>query len=212
MNRWNKVFIVIIIIMIFIIAFMLVSDDSGLNEASAVVYVGDASFLNYQDTADHLCSVWCGRIFGFGVLMLGFACVYMYYSYKFEVLDAQTDIEIKRIEALENPLKVKEKQIQIVPMNTRRQLNNGDDIMLGEGIKINKKMLIEFVTSSLEEGGPGLAIGKWKAGGWDQKVVEDILDYMGELSLVTERANGRACQYTGDYDSSYVLRTIAGAQ
>jgi hypothetical protein len=212
MNRWNKIFIIIIIILVFIISFMLVSNDGGLNDASAVVYVGDAGFLNYKDTADHLCSVWCGRLFGFGVLMLGFTIAYMYYSYKFELLDAQTDIEIQRIEAQANPLGVQERQIQIIPMNTRRQVNNGDDIMLGDGIKINKKMLITFVTNSLEPDGPGLAIGKWKAAGWDQKVVEDILDYMSTIGLVTERANGRACQYTGDYDSAYVLRTIAGAQ
>ena len=212
MNRWNKISIVIIIVLIFIVSFILISDDNGLSNASAIVYVGDAGFFNYQSTADHLCSVWCGRIFGMGVLMLGFVIAYMYYSYKFELLDAQTEVEIERINAQRNPLNAKEKEIKLVPLNTRRQTNNGDDIMLHNGIKIDKKMLIEFVSTSLEEGGPGLAIGKWKSAGWDQKVVEDILDYMTAIGLVTERANGRACQYTGDYDAVYVLRQIAGAQ
>ena len=189
---------------------MLVSNNNDMNNANMIVYVQDVGALNYGGSFDHLCSVWCGRVFGFGILALSFAIAYAHYSYRFTVVDAQFQLELAEIQAkYPNENKKSQDNIRIIPFNTRRQPIDKNQIVLNDNLTIDKKKLIEFVTESLRKNGLGLAIGKWKSAGWDQKTIEEILDYMHSLNLVTARANGRACIYTGEYDSTYVLRKIA---
>jgi hypothetical protein len=57
--------------------------------------------------------------------------------------------------------------------------------------------VIGFVGRALSPNGPGLAIGRWKSEeGWAQRDVENMLDYLARIGVITERQNGKACQWT----------------
>jgi hypothetical protein len=215
MNNQTKILLAIILVLILALSFLLIDSASATHDVD-VVLVEDIGFFNKGGAADHLCSVWCGRMFGFGVLMLAFAVAYGYYSYKIALIDGEGEVRLAEQETKVAQTQTLVRQpenaeVRIVPFNTRRSSNNGDDIQLTDRLSLPKKKLIEFITQSIADDGPGLAIGKWKKNGWDQVVLEQLLDYMHSIGLVTERANGRACEYTNDYTPTDILRSISNA-
>lgn len=214
MNKLTKILIVVIILLLILVGYLIIEVSSSTNGASTIVYVNDIGALGAGGTLDHACSVWCGRIYSFASLMLGFAIVYGFYSYKIALIDAQValveienEAKIKQTQTLTMPQEKEE--VRLIPFNTRQSTNKGEDIRLTENLVLPKKQLITFVTKSLQDNGPGLAIGRWKKEGWDQTVVEQLLDYMHSIGLVTERANGRVCTYTQNYEPAEVLRRIS---
>lgn len=217
MNRSTKVLTVITVLLLLVIGYMAIDNASTTNDARAIVYVNDIGTLNAGGTLDHLCSAWCGRIYAFGVLLLGFSVVYGYYSYRLAIIDAQVDIASYEADAkvAQTQTLVKEPDkpdVRIIPFNTRTSVNSGSDIKLNETLTLPKSKLIEFISKSLDKDGPGLAIGRWKKEGWDQVLVEGLLDYLSSIDIVTPRSNGRVCEYTGDYDLPDILRKISIGQ
>ena len=217
MNKSTKALIVVTFLLLIVIGYMALDNASTTNDARAIIYVNDIGPLNAGGTPDHLCSVWCGRIYAFGVLLLGFSLVYGYYSYRLAIIDAQVDIAQFEADAkvAQTQTLVKEPDkpdVRIIPFNTRTSTNSGKDIKLTNELSMPKSKLIEFISKSLEDNGPGLAIGRWKKEGWDQVVIENLLDYLNTIGIVTPRANGRVCEYTGDYDLPDILRKISIGQ
>ena len=219
MNTTTKILILLIIILSLVVGYLLIDASSGTKDAATIVYASDIGALNAGGSLDYFCSIWCGRIFAFSSLMLGFAIVYGYYSYKIALIDARVDIaEIeceaaamlrsKPPETTAKPVEPEE-DIRLIPFNTFKSTGRGKDIVLADNLTVPKTKLIEFITKSLKDDGPGLAIGRWKREGWDQELVESLLDYLHSIGIVTPRANGRVCEYTDNYDITEILRKIA---
>ena len=87
-------------------------------------------------------------------------------------------------------------------------------VVTRQGYEIAKRRVIEFVTESLKPNGVGLVVSRWKTEQhWDQAIVEQVLDYLYDLDLITQRQNGRACSWLrDDIASTQVLRIIAQDQ
>lgn len=216
MNNTAKVLVIIIVILLAILGYILIDNKVTTDESNTIVYVEDIGALSTGGELDHACSVWCGRVFAFSLLIVGSGVGYFYYSYKLaqvyvqvDIAEVEADAKVSQTQAL-TPAPKEQDDIRLIPFNTRKSVSNGNEIRLNEKLNINKGMLIEFITKSFQHP-PGLAIGQWKRMGWDQMLVENLLDYMHVEGIVTERKNGRVCEYIGYEDPTEVLRKISSA-
>ena len=96
---------------------------------------------------------------------------------------------------------------QIIPFNTKNTVIHSGKVILTSNLELTKNQLADFAVRSINSD-IGLAISKWKKEGWDQEIIERLLDFLWNIGLVTERTNGRACVYTGEYRPEHVLRVV----
>ena len=155
-------------------------------------------------------SVWGGRIFAFALLGLVAYIIKSFYDYVRTTSRDTTEIEIEKEKTEQSRLAFEPTQrAQFIPFNTKNKIvYSSGKIKLTENLELTKDQLSSFVTNSID-GDIGLTISRWKREGWEQEVLERLLDYLHSIELVTERTNGRACVYTGDYTPEYVLRVIS---
>jgi hypothetical protein len=87
-------------------------------------------------------------------------------------------------------------------------------VITRQGHEISQRRVIEFVVESLKPNGAGLVVSRWKADQhWDQVIVEQMLDYLADLGLITPRSNGRACSWLDEsLRPADVLRLISQDQ
>ena len=161
--------------------------------------------------------MWALRMFSFilfiGSLWLGYA-IYQYFALTeelaadVEIAKANAEIEQTRL------LSTQKTKDRIIPVNTqvpRVPVFNDDQIQLTDSLSLTKEKLTEFITRSTQSD-IGLKISLWKKEGWDQIVVEKLLDYLCVLGIVTPRENGRACEYVKPNIAPHeVLREISRA-
>lgn len=199
---------VIIAVLLIIIAYLLITEPSG------TVANYNAGFLDPGGTADRLCNAWCGRISGAFILSMLCGAGYYYYDYRMYAVEAQTEIERARIDAeMEQTRTLVEPQVKprVIPFNSSQStLIHSGTIRLTEALSIPKNDLIQFVTESVRDDGVGLVISKWKNDlGWDQSRLENLLDWLHQIGLITERSSGRSCEYTGKYSATELLKIIS---
>lgn len=157
---------------------------------------------------DIFAAVWGGRIFAFGLLGLVFYIIKSFYDYVMMESQGKVDVEIEK-EKTEQAKSTFEptKRTRVIPFNTKSKIVYSGKVKLTENLELTKDQLSDFAIKSINSD-IKLAISKWKKEGWDQELIERLLDFLYSIGLVTERASGRACIYTGDYTPEYILRKV----
>lgn len=174
-----------------------------------ILMILTAAIIFFLSLNDNSLIAWYARLMTIMLLILSGYIINLYHRYQEIVIDAYTEIEIARFESegIQGILDPTEKT-RVIPVNTQNRVIQSGQIQLTNHLVMPKQQLVDFVTESTN--GFGLAISKWKSErGWDQKQLERLLDYMGELNLVTKRTNGVACIYTDAYRPEEVLKAIS---
>lgn len=137
--------------------------------------------------------------------IVGFAHVVAAYNLRKEEIQAEKEIELASL----GVLKKRPDDRTILYNSPTSKVSTRGMIRLTEHLELPKQDLVDFIAGSMEKGGPGLSITQWKSRGWDQTKVENLLDFMYELELITPRENGRACHYLRVTTPNEVLRIIS---
>ena len=194
--------IMVITILGLIISFLL------LNEPAYQGIYDPVTAWDKGSDIDIFFAVWGGRLFAFGLLGLVFYIIKSFYNYVITQSNNDAEIEIEREKTEQSKLAFEPTQkATIIPFNTQNKVIHSGRVVLTNDLELTKNQLSDFAVRSIKSD-IGLAISKWKKEGWDQEVIERFLDYLNSIGLVTERANGRACVYTGEYRPEHVLRVV----
>ena len=138
---------------------------------------------------DQIASLWLPRVVASILLVfVPVAGVYMFYLTKNAQIEADKEVRLRQIEqeeALNKPA--------ARPIIVNAKPTDDNYIAVNNGNKVHKDKIIEFIMKFEEV---GLSINRWRSmSGLNQPDIENILDHIESLGLVTERASGVASQW-----------------
>lgn len=133
-----------------------------------------------------------------------------------ETEQTRADTEYLRVQStipIPRPIMTNRNVVETTELNNVQSSARADFIVTTDGVEIEKKRLIDFLLEAVKPGGIGLVVSKWKLEKkWEQELIEDILDYLAQLEFITQRQNGRACQWIGNFSVPQILKKIADDQ
>lgn len=155
---------------------------------------------------EFISSIWFGRLIG--LIVLGMIGWLIYIFREIKLYEIEKDLEIKKaeIEAM-TKLKINPRPILSTNIITNDQ---GDFLQLSNQAKVSKGLVIEFLKAVFNlDDERGLAVSKWKnSPGWTQADIENILDHLGEASMITKRSTGKACEWLTAPDKNVLCRNV----
>lgn len=154
--------------------------------------------------------VWFWKIASIVIIMLFVAAplLYIYLRYKLEENDKERAFSVRMEELEIEKSKIAAEKPAIRPIISNVPVRS-DHRISPRGKRIKVSLLKDFINRFEEI---GLAISKWKfEPGWSQGDIENILDWLADLNLVTPRRIGVECQWTQDITRGNVARQLTNS-
>lgn len=145
---------------------------------------------------DQIMDVWFGRVMVMFLLMVAAPSLGAL-LFKMRELDKEREFEL---ELAKNKLAVPVERPIVIKSSLAREDVSESPL----GVKIKTDLLKDFVANHREV---GLQVTKWKSRpGWNQKAIENVLDWLAHYDFITPRTAGISCVWKENHSAKHLFQ------